>query len=99
LTKLLSGTLNLRVKEPRLHIRPDHEVTQQENLWRPEGLRFERCRLSRGDKRLRVLLLRTSTNYWGNKTGNRLLEFMAERDLRDFFGVNDGDEVMIELNE
>ncbi len=85
----------MKVEIPYAKIREDYKVTEQENRWRPESITFERCRLSRNGIAVRVLLMRTSTNYWGNLTGNRTLEFMAEHRLRDLFPLTDGDEIEI----
>ncbi len=92
-TKLLPGTLNVLIDNPRTEIRADHFVSIQENTWRGESVTFQRCRLSCNGIRIRVLLMRTSRNYWGHG----ILEFMAEHQLRDLFSVNDEDEIEIEF--
>jgi CTP-dependent riboflavin kinase len=97
LPKLLPGTLNVEIENPHETIREDYKIAQEENRWRPEAVMFERCRLSREGISVRALIMRTSTNYWGKRTGGRTLEIMAEYPLRQLFSLVNGDEIQIEL--
>jgi hypothetical protein len=100
-SQLRPGTLNVLVKDPRPEIQKDFEIKIAENPIPTlrEGYVFERCRLARNGKVTRALLVRTTTDYWGLQSDHRVLEFMAERNLLDFFRLNYADEIEVEFYE
>jgi len=94
-SNLKAGTLNVRLDQPHVH-RADYTLAKEERTdGSQEDWRFELCRVSRNDIGVRALILRTTTNYHGNC----VLELMAEHGLRDFFKLNEGDEVQVEVTD
>jgi CTP-dependent riboflavin kinase len=91
---LIPGTLNIEVVDARHVIRADHQLTAAENIWRSEGVTFEHCRIWGNGVGLRALFIRTSTDF---RSDHKVLEFMAECQLRNLFGLINGDEVQIEF--
>ena len=89
--RLRPGTLNVRVEKPHVH-RRDHTLSSND---RPDGYGedwyFELCRISRGQRGLGALILRTATNHHGDC----VLEIMAEEQLRTWLRVSDGEEVEV----
>jgi CTP-dependent riboflavin kinase len=91
---LIPGTLNVHVNEPRHVIRPDHVLTAESNVDRGEAVTFERCRIWCAGTGIRALFIRTSTDTYSE---HKILEFMAERRLRELFKLVDEDKIQIEF--
>jgi CTP-dependent riboflavin kinase len=91
--RLRSGTLNVRIEKPHDHRRdytlpPDDRTDGYLEVWY-----FELCRISRGQRGIGALILRTATNHWGDC----VLEIMADEHLRTWLQVNDGEEVEVTI--
>jgi Domain of unknown function DUF120 len=87
------GTLNVRLAHPHKH-RADFTLRGRD--WpKPdrEDWFFEECKLTRGDRTIDALILKTTADFWGPK----VLEVMAEEHLRSWLPVADGQEVEITL--
>jgi CTP-dependent riboflavin kinase len=93
--QLVEGTLNLELEVPHI-LRPDHKLVRENRKDRhdhDEDLFFEHCVLVIGTSRVRALIARTSTNYWGPS----VLEVMAEEMLRRRYSLEDGDVLDVEV--
>jgi len=92
---LVEGTLNVELEVPHI-LRPDHKLLREDRKDRPdhdEDLFFERCFLVIGIHRVRAVIARTSTNYWGPS----VLEIMAKEMLRQRYRLEDGDTLDVEV--
>mgnify|MGYP001615959028 CR=1 FL=1 len=90
---LVPVTLNVVLDAPHT-LRPDFTLPKEHRSdERQEDLNFERCALMVGADRVRALIARTSTNYHGCW----VLEIMAEKRLKESYGLNDGDWICVEV--
>ena len=90
---LKPGTLNVKVQKPHAHRRdwtlhPHQRPDGYEEVWD-----FELCGISRGERSIHALILRTATNHWGDC----VLEIMAEQQLREWLPVTDHEEVNVTI--
>ena len=90
---LYEGTLNVELSTP-YELSPDYTLAQEENN-RPEALYFEECQLHLGADIISALIARTSTNFHGST----VLEIMANIHLRNKYGLVDGSEVIVEVED
>jgi len=92
---LVEGTLNVELGAPHI-LRPDYKLPRENRKDRndhDEDLLFEHCVLVIGTLRVRALIARTSTNYWGPS----VLEVMAEEMLRRRYCLEDRDVLDMEV--
>jgi len=90
---LVPGTLNVVLEEPH-RLRPDFTLYREcRTDARPEDLHFECCSLLIGADKVRALVARTSTNFHGSA----VLEVMAGVNLKDRYGLRDGDWMRVEV--
>jgi CTP-dependent riboflavin kinase len=90
---LIPGTLNVKLDASHTLRSDFHLPREQRTDGRNEDLDFERCRLVMQHGTVRALIARTSTNFWGDE----VLEIMAEEHLRSRYGLNDKDQVSVEI--
>lgn len=96
--EIISGTLNVYLSE-RFLVEPQFVVTAEE-YYLPEHdhreeLRFLRCWL----QGVECWIMRPETHEVGEGAGTRRLELMSHVKLREHLGLEDGDQVVVKVDE